>query len=50
MNRFLQDERGTTSIEYVVIAMGIFFAIVTAVTTLGTRLAAVFPAVSDALK
>jgi Flp pilus assembly pilin Flp len=50
MRRFLDDESGTTAIEYAIIGMCIFLAIVTSLTTLGARLAAVFPVIADVLK
>ena len=50
IRRFIADRRGTTSVEYVVIAMGIFFAIVTGLTAIGTKLSAVFPVISDKLQ
>lgn len=49
LSRFLSDESGTTAIEYALIAAGISVAIVTAVTTLGTQVTALFTKVKEAL-
>jgi pilus assembly protein Flp/PilA len=49
LSRFLRDERGTTAIEYALIAAGISVAIVTVVSTLGTQVAALFTKVKEAL-
>ena len=46
---FLSDESGATAIEYGLIAALIAVVIVSAVTTVGTRLMAKFTAVSTAL-
>jgi pilus assembly protein Flp/PilA len=48
--RFLKDESGATAIEYGLIAAGISVAIITVVTTLGTKLNTTFTSVSTALK
>lgn len=42
MNNFAGDASGATSVEYAVIAAGIFLAIVTTIDALGTALAALF--------
>jgi pilus assembly protein Flp/PilA len=47
---FVADQRGATSVEYVVIAMCIFLAIVTGLTAIGTRLAGIFPVISSRLE
>ncbi len=46
---FLGDERGTTAIEYAVIASLIFLAIVAAIAPIGQTLSAVFGQVSTSL-
>ena len=48
--RFVTNESGATAIEYGLIAAGIAVAIITAVTTLGTKLDSTFTAVSNQLK
>jgi pilus assembly protein Flp/PilA len=48
--RFVNDESGATAIEYGLIAAGISVAIITVVTTLGTKLNTTFTSVSTALK
>jgi len=50
LNRFASDESGATAIEYGLIASLIAVAIITAVTTLGTKLGVTFTSVSDKLK
>ncbi len=47
--RFVKDESGATAIEYGLIAALIAVAAIAAMTTIGTRLAATFTAVSDKL-
>ena len=47
---FLKDEEGATAIEYGLIAALIAVAIITAVTTIGTKLTSTFTAVSDQLR
>ena len=47
--RFLQDESGATAIEYGLIAALIAVVIVTAVTTIGTKLNAKFTLVGSKL-
>ncbi|MBV9076435.1 MAG: Flp family type IVb pilin [Methylobacteriaceae bacterium] len=37
IRRWLRDERGATSIEYALIALGVFLAIVTSVKIVGTN-------------
>jgi pilus assembly protein Flp/PilA len=49
IERFLKDESGATAIEYGLIAALIAVVIVTAVTTVGTRLNAKFTLVGNAL-
>ena len=46
---FLRDESGATAIEYGLIAAGISVAIITVVSSLGTKLATTFTNVSNAL-
>ncbi len=48
--RFAKSESGATAIEYGLIAALIAVVIITAVTTLGTDLSAVFGKVSTAIK
>jgi pilus assembly protein Flp/PilA len=50
VTRFLKDESGATAIEYGLIVALIAVVIVSAVTTLGTDLAAKFTGVSTAVK
>jgi pilus assembly protein Flp/PilA len=47
---FLKDSKGTTAIEYALIASGISIAIVVAVTAIGTSLNTMFTSVSTGLK
>jgi pilus assembly protein Flp/PilA len=47
--KFLKDESGATAIEYGLIAAGISVAIITVVSSLGTKLATTFTNVSNAL-
>jgi len=47
--KFLKDESGATAIEYGLIAAGISVAIITVVSSLGTKLNTVFTNVSTAL-
>ena len=49
IRKFLRDENGATAIEYGLIAAGISVAIITVVTTLGTKLNTAFGKVSNAL-
>jgi pilus assembly protein Flp/PilA len=49
MSRFLKDESGATAIEYGLIAALVAVAIITAVTTLGTKLTGTFGNVSAKL-
>jgi pilus assembly protein Flp/PilA len=44
--RFMRNDLGATSIEYVIIASSIFLVIVLAVTAIGTRLTTIFANVS----
>lgn len=46
MHRFLKDERGSTAIEYAVIAGLIFMAIILAIEPIGGTLASTFEQVS----
>jgi pilus assembly protein Flp/PilA len=50
VNRFLRDDTGTTSIEYVLIASLVSVAILAAVTLLGSQLKATFEYVEAAAK
>jgi pilus assembly protein Flp/PilA len=50
ISRFLDDETGTTAIEYCIIASGISILIVTAVNGMGTSVKAMFVTVSTSLK
>ena len=50
LQKFFYDESGATAIEYGLIAALISVAIITAATTLGTKLSATFSAVSNQLK
>lgn len=47
--RFVEDQSGATAIEYGLIAALIAIAIITAVTTVGTRLNVIFNNVADNL-
>jgi pilus assembly protein Flp/PilA len=47
--KFLKDESGATAIEYGLIAAGISVAIITVVSSLGTKLTTTFTNVSNAL-
>jgi pilus assembly protein Flp/PilA len=47
--KFLKEESGATAIEYGLIAAGISVAIITVVSSLGTKLATTFTSVSNAL-
>jgi len=47
--RFVKDQSGVTAIEYGLIAALIAVVIITAVTTLGTKLSATFTSVATAL-
>jgi pilus assembly protein Flp/PilA len=49
LKAFLRDESGATAIEYGLIAAGISVAIITVVTSLGTKLDATFTKVEGAL-
>jgi pilus assembly protein Flp/PilA len=49
ISRFVRDESGATAIEYGLIAALIAVVIITAVTTLGTKLSATFGSVSAVL-
>jgi pilus assembly protein Flp/PilA len=48
--RFAHDESGATAIEYGLIAALIGLAVVTAATTVGTNLKAVFEKIAEGLK
>lgn len=50
ISKFVQDESGATAIEYGLIAALVACAIIVAVTTLGTKIASTFAAVSAELK
>ena len=47
---FLRDESGATAIEYGLIAAGISVAIITIVTTVGSKLVTTFTKVGDNLQ
>jgi pilus assembly protein Flp/PilA len=47
--KFANDESGATAIEYGLIAAGISVAIISVVTTLGTKLNSTFTSISNAL-
>lgn len=49
LKKFVRDEEGVTAIEYGLIAALIAVVIITAVTNVGTSLAAVFQEIADAL-
>ena len=48
-SRFVRDESGATAIEYGLIAALISVAIITAVTSVGTKLTSTFNSVASAL-
>ncbi len=50
LSRLRRDERGTTAIEYAMIASGISIAIAAIVFGLGTKVNALFSSVSSSLK
>ncbi|KAA2234991.1 Flp family type IVb pilin [Salinarimonas soli] len=50
MNRFVKDESGATAIEYGLIASLIAVVIITALTTLGGNVSAVFQKVASNIK
>jgi pilus assembly protein Flp/PilA len=50
LKNFLSNEDGATAIEYGLIAALIGVAIITAVTTVGTKLTSTFTSVSSSLK
>ncbi|MFZ5668435.1 MAG: Flp family type IVb pilin [Pseudomonadota bacterium] len=49
MTRFAKDESGATAIEYGLIVALIAVVIITAVTTLGTKLNSAFGSINDGL-
>jgi pilus assembly protein Flp/PilA len=49
IKKFIRDESGATAIEYGLIAAGISVAIITVVTSLGSKLNSTFSAVQNAL-
>jgi pilus assembly protein Flp/PilA len=49
IRNFLKDTSGATAIEYALIAAGISIVIVTAVNSLGTKVAGLFTKVNNAL-
>jgi pilus assembly protein Flp/PilA len=49
ISRFVRDESGATAIEYGLIAALIAVVIITALTTIGTKLTATFNSVSGSL-
>jgi pilus assembly protein Flp/PilA len=50
LQKFFDDERGATAIEYALIAMGISIVIVSAVNGVGTALSGKFGIISTSLK
>jgi pilus assembly protein Flp/PilA len=50
LERFLNDQRGATAIEYGLIAAGISIAIIAVVSSLGSALNTTFTSVQTALK
>jgi pilus assembly protein Flp/PilA len=50
VSRFLNDQSGTTAIEYCVIAVGLSIVILAAVNGIGTNLNTKFTSMSAALK
>ena len=50
ITRFFADESGATAIEYGLIAALISVAIITAATTMGTKLSSTFQSVSNQLR
>jgi pilus assembly protein Flp/PilA len=50
VGRFLRDERGTSAIEYAIIASGVSIVIVGTVATLGTAVKGFYDSVANALK
>ncbi|MGZ5920454.1 MAG: Flp family type IVb pilin [Rhizomicrobium sp.] len=49
ISRFVRDESGATAIEYGLIAALIAVVIITALTTIGTKLSSTFTSVSNKL-
>lgn len=50
LKNFLRDERGSTAIEYCIIAAGLSIVIVTVVNGIGTKLSGTFTSVSTSMK
>ena len=50
LGHFLRDERGSTAIEYALVASGVSIVIVGTVTTVGNSVKDFYSAVADALK
>ncbi len=50
ISRFLRDESGATAIEYGLIAALISVVIITAITSVGTKLSTTFTSVATSLK
>ncbi len=50
LGRFLRDDRGSTAIEYAIIASGVSIAIIGAVLTLGATIKGFYSSVATALK
>jgi len=50
LSKFIHDEQGATAIEYALMCAFLAIAIVTAVTSLGTRLSSEFTEISGTLK
>ena len=49
LNRFRNDESGTSAIEYAIIASGIFLVIVTSVSSIGTKLSTTFSTIDTGI-
>ena len=50
LKKFLADERGTTAIEYGLIAAGILLAIISVVNGLGAKLSTKFASINSSLR
>jgi pilus assembly protein Flp/PilA len=50
LGHFLRDERGSTAIEYALVASGVSIVIVGTVTTVGTTVKDLYVSVADALR
>ena len=49
ISKFLNDETGATAIEYCLIAVGLSIVIITAVTSVGTKISAKFTKIGSPL-